>query len=305
MLRRKLLRDENLRIEAELLERQLAAEHARADAAAAEAKAALAVELARANAELEDANRRLVEAQARLVQAAKMASLGELVAGIAHEINNPLAFILAHQGTVEKLVERAEAALEPGQESVRSLLGRARERTRSMGIGLHRIQDLVVRLRSFSRLDEGGHQAVHMPEGIETVLALLAQKIGSRIRVVRRLEAEPSLLCSPALLNQVVMNIVGNAADAIPGEGTIEIATRNDADSYTIEIADSGPGIPPEQRERIFEPFFTTKPAGTSTGLGLAIAYAVVRAHNGNITVGESQAGGAKITVTVPLRRGQ
>jgi two-component system NtrC family sensor kinase len=303
IIRRKLLQDENRRIEAELRERALAAERARADAAAAEAKAALAEELKRANAELEEANRRLVEAQAKLVQAAKMASLGELVAGIAHEINNPLAFILAHQGTAEQLLTRAEEALPEADQAARPLLARCRDRTRSMGMGLRRIQDLVVRLRSFSRRDDGGHQQVDVPEAIETVLALLAHKIGGRIEVVRRYGARPVLSCSPALLNQVVMNIVGNAADAIGGEGRIEIATRSDGESYTIEIADSGPGIAPELRERIFEPFFTTKPVGSGTGLGLAIAYSVVRSHNGTIRVGESQAGGASFTVTVPMRR--
>ena len=303
IMRRKLLQDENRRIEAELRERELAIERARAEAAAAAAKAALAEALARANGELEKANRRLVETQAKLVQAAKMASLGELVAGIAHEINNPLAFILAHQGTAERLLTRIESSLR-GDERALPLLAKCRERTRSMGMGLQRIQDLVLKLRKFSRLDDGGFQTMDVPEGIETVLALLAHKIGDRIVVSRHYEAEPELFCSPALLNQVVMNIIGNAADAIPDQGTIRISTRSDDETYLIEIADSGPGIPPELRERIFEPFFTTKPIGSGTGLGLAIAYTVVRSHNGTIKVGDSPGGGATFTVTVPLRRG-
>ncbi|WP_135469599.1 ATP-binding protein [Crenalkalicoccus roseus] len=303
ILRRKLLQDENRRIEAELRERRLATERARAEAAAAAAKAALAEALSRANAELEEANRRLRETQARLVQAAKMASLGELVAGIAHEINNPLAFILAHQGTVERLLARLEAAAGDEAESRRLLL-RCAERTRSMGMGLRRIQDLVLKLRRFSRLDDAGFQVVNVPEAVETVLALLAHRIGDRIVVERDYRAEPELFCSPALLNQVVMNILANAADAIAGQGRIRIATRSDEEGYTIEIADSGPGIPPELRERIFEPFFTTKPPGSGTGLGLAIAYTVVRSHGGTIRVGDSPAGGACFTVTVPPRRG-
>jgi two-component system NtrC family sensor kinase len=280
------------------------AERARAEAAAAEAKAALAEALARSNAELEEANRQLVDTQAKLVQAAKMASLGELVAGIAHEINNPLAFILAHQDTAERLIMRAESALPAPGGEVRPMLAKALERTKSMGLGLRRIQDLVLRLRSFSRRDDGGLQPVDVPAAIETVLALLAHKIGSRISVTQRYEAEQVLWCSPALLNQVVMNILGNAADAITGEGRIEIATRSDKESYTISIEDSGPGIPLELRERIFEPFFTTKPVGAGTGLGLSIAYSVVRSHDGIIHVDASPSGGASFIVTVPKRQG-
>jgi two-component system NtrC family sensor kinase len=296
IVRRKLLQDENRRIEAELRERELAIERAQAEAAAAAAKAALVQEL-------EEANRRLVETQAKLVQAAKMASLGELVAGIAHEINNPLAFILAHQATAARLLAQVEGSLHEERQAQR-LLARCRARTESMGVGLRRIQDLVLKLRKFSRLDDGGFQTVDVPEAIETVLALLAHKIGERIVVSRHYDsAERELYCSPALLNQVVMNIIGNAADAIQDRGGIAISTKSDEDSYSISIADSGPGIPPELRERIFEPFFTTKPIGSGTGLGLAIAYTVVRSHNGTITVDSSPTGGARFTVTVPRRR--
>lgn len=303
-VRRKLLQDENRRAEAEQRERELAVERARAEAAAAQAKAALAEALARANAELEEANRRLKDTQAKLVQAAKMASLGELVAGIAHEINNPLAFILAHQGTVDGLLEKVEPGVSQDAEAA-GLVARCRTRTRSMTLGLRRIQDLVLNLRKFSRLDEGGFQKVNVPDAIETVLALLAHKLGDRIMVERRFEAEPELLCSPALLNQVVMNIVGNAADAISGQGRITIATWNDDHSYMIQITDTGPGVPEELRDRIFEPFFTTKPVGQGTGLGLAIAYNVVQAHDGTITVGKGPEAGASFLVSVPRRSGR
>lgn len=299
MVRRKLLQDENRRIDAELRDREIAIERARAEAAAAEAKAALAEALAQANQDLEDANRRLRETQTKLVQAAKMASLGELVAGIAHEINNPLAFILAHQGTVERLLADLDGQCRTNEEAARSF-AKARERVGSMRLGLTRIQDLVRNLRRFSRFDEGEFQTVRVEEAVETVLALMAHKLGERISVVRRYDAVPDLFCSPALLNQVVMNIIGNAADAIPDTGTITIQTASDADSYTIAICDSGPGIPEPLRERIFEPFFTTKPVGSGTGLGLAIAYSVVQAHKGTITVEAGSNGGACFVVTVP-----
>ncbi|WP_395670268.1 response regulator [Phenylobacterium sp.] len=266
-------------------------------AKAAEARAAAADELTRANAELQAANRQLKEAQAQLVQSAKMASLGELVAGIAHEINNPLAFILGHQDTVERLVGAA------GGEASPEGLSKAIDRLKSMRLGLQRIQTLVLNLRKFSRLDEAEKQLLNVPDAIETVLALLKPKL-QEIEVRRRFEAGAALHGSPALLNQVVMNIVSNAADALGGEGVIEIATREAPGRYVIEIADSGPGIPTELRDRIFEPFFTTKPVGSGTGLGLAIAYSVIRAHDGAIEVDDGPLGGARFTLELPTHGG-
>lgn len=304
LVRRKLLQDENWRIEAELREREIALERARAEAAAAEARASLAGALAKANRELEETNHRLKDTQAKLVQAAKMASLGELVAGIAHEINNPLAFILAHQGTVNRLLGDISAKLPPGTELERPL-SKARERVGAMRLGLERIRELVLNLRQFSRLDEGGFQTINVRDSIETVLTLLGHKLGPRIDVRRRYEAVPDLYCSPALLNQVVMNIIGNAADAIGGSGAIDIETSSDETTYRIRISDTGPGILPELRERIFEPFFTTKPVGAGTGLGLAIAYSVVQAHKGTITVETSPSGGTSFAITIPRQNVQ
>jgi two-component system NtrC family sensor kinase len=292
LVRRKLMQDENWRIEAELRERELALARARAEAASAEA-------LAKANRELEETNHLLKGAQAQLVQAAKMASLGELVAGIAHEINNPLAFIQAHQGTVERLLGEIAAKL-PSEAGLERQVQKSQDRVTAMKLGLGRIQELVLNLRRFSRLDEGDFQTVNVPESIETVLALLGHKLGARIDVRRRYNAVPDLYCSPALLNQVVMNIVGNAADAIKGTGGIDIETESNKTTYTIRISDTGPGIPPELRERIFEPFFTTKPVGSGTGLGLAIAYSVVQAHKGSIMVDSGPAGGASFTIRIP-----
>lgn len=298
-LRRKLLQDEDRRAAAELRERELSVQRAQAEAAAAQAKAALAEALARANRELEDINHQLREAQTRLVQAAKMASLGELVAGIAHEINNPLAFILAHQGTVSRLLGQVQGMLGE-HEAARPLVIKARDRAGSMALGLQRIQDLVLKLRKFSRQDDA-FQRVNVPDALDTVLALLAHKLGDRITVERHYRALPELRCSPALLNQVVMNIVSNAADAIPDRGIISIETANDASDYQIAISDTGPGVPADLRDRIFEPFFTTKPVGSGTGLGLAIAYNVIKAHDGTISVGSGPAGGASFVISVPM----
>lgn len=299
LVRRKVLSDDNRRIENELRDRRLAVQRAQAETAAAEAKAALAEELKRANEDLALANRRLRETQSQLVHAAKMASLGELVAGIAHEINNPLAFILAHHRTVSGLIRQAADPATPG-EAVTTKLAKAESRLASMSMGLTRIQDLVLNLRTFSRLDEGQFTEVDVPASIETVLALIAHKIGDGVTVVRDLQGATRLTCSPALFNQVVMNILGNAADAVGETGTITIATRSDEQSFQISIEDSGPGIPPDVRDRIFEPFFTTKPVGSGTGLGLAISYGVVLAHKGEIHVTDSARGGARFEITLP-----
>jgi two-component system NtrC family sensor kinase len=296
-VRRRLLEEDDRRIAGEFGERERAVERARAEAEAAEARAGLADALERANHNLAEANRRLTEAQAKLVQAAKMASLGELVAGIAHEINNPLAFILAHQGTVERLL--SELPESDGEKAARSI-EKARSRIGSMRLGLTRIQDLVLNLRKFSRLDEGERALVNVPEAIETVLSLIQHKLGERIAVERVFSGRPEIHCTPALLNQVVMNILGNAADAMPEGGTIRIATRSDAETDEIRISDTGAGIPEELREKIFEPFFTTKPVGAGTGLGLAIAYSVVQAHSGSLTVETAPGGGACFVIGIP-----
>ncbi|GBQ90153.1 two component sensor histidine kinase [Gluconacetobacter johannae DSM 13595] len=325
LVRRKLLQDEARRVDLERQAREIAVESARAEAAAIASKASLAEALEQANAELADANRKLIETQGKLVQTAKMASLGELVAGIAHEINNPLAFILAHKDTVARALARVidleDAGDAAGIAQRHAALMKCRDRVESMNLGLRRIQNLVLNLRKFSRLDEGQFQVIDVPEALETVLALLTQKFGGGIVVERNYRAPDRLYCQSALLNQVIMNIISNAADAIqssaqtsvlgtdndaPGRGVIRIGTElrpMDADggqAYVFTIADNGPGIPAALKERIFEPFFTTKPVGAGTGLGLAIAYGVVQAHHGTITAADAPGGGAVFTISVP-----
>jgi two-component system NtrC family sensor kinase len=291
LMRRKLLAEETRRANQDLVAREVAV-------ATAEAKAAAAEALSQANAELAAANHQLREAQSQLVQAAKMASLGELVAGIAHEINNPLAFILGHQDTVDREIAKARASGEVSG-AAQAALQKASDRSAAMRLGLKRIQGLVLNLRKFSRMEGGDRQQLDVADAIATVLALLAPKLGG-IEVRREFAAEGALEGSPALLNQVVMNIVSNAADALSGAGVISITTRSNDRDYMIEIGDSGPGVPADLRDRLFEPFFTTKPVGSGTGLGLAIAYRIVEAHHGRIDIGTSPLGGAQFTVVVP-----
>jgi two-component system, NtrC family, sensor kinase len=289
VVRRKLLQDDARRSIAEQREYALTEQRAR-----------MTVALTQANQDLEQANQKLRDAQAKLVQAAKMASLGELVAGIAHEINNPLAFILAHQHTVERLLGQVEPEAAENARVARTI-AKARDRTQAMGTGLKRIQDIILSLRRFSRMDSGGFQHVDIPAGLDTVLFLLGPKLGERITITRHYEGPTSLWCSPALLNQVVMNIVSNAADAIEGKGHIDISTKADEEWYEIAVGDSGPGIPGDIRHRVFEPFFTTKAIGSGTGLGLAIAYNVIQSHQGTLAIETSIYGGAAFIIRVPL----
>jgi two-component system NtrC family sensor kinase len=293
IVRRKLARDEEAAAIARDRAQEIALAQARTEAESAE-------RLAHANAELAGANALLRETQAQLVQSAKMASLGELVAGIAHEINNPLAFILAHQATVERAVGAARTATDATTRDTH--LAKASDRLESIRTGLTRIQELVIKLRRFSRLDDGEVSRIDIPDAIDAVLTLLAPRLGT-VAVVRDYGPERMLECSGALVNQVVMNIVANAADAVDAaSGRIGIATRSAGGTFTIRITDNGPGISDEQRERVFEPFYTTKDVGSGTGLGLAIAYGVVRSHGGTIAIEAAEQGGAAFVITIPER---
>ncbi|AOX17268.1 response regulator [Kozakia baliensis] len=323
MVRRKLAQDEMRQQEIKRQVREVALQTAQSEARAIAAKATMAEALAQANAELADANARLLETQAKLVQTAKMASLGELVAGIAHEINNPLAFTLAHEETVARTLHKLAEAPDLDANRRSDLLSKCTSRIGSMRLGLQRIQNLVLSLRRFSRLDESAFQDVDVVEALDTALALLAHKFGREIVVERHLAAPRMFVCQPALLHQVVMNIVSNAADAIheraekngeePGQlqGRIVIETAllqlECGARYVISVADDGPGIPADIRARVFEPFFTTKPVGMGTGLGLAIAYGIIEAHSGSIDIEDAnlkggRGVGARFILSIPVR---
>jgi two-component system, NtrC family, sensor kinase len=274
----------------------------RALAETAMEKAALADRFQRANIELERAYQDLKTAQTSLVQAAKMASLGELVAGIAHEINNPLAFCLSHVETIRRCLGVAEAQA-PGIFSapgVSQHWQRALQRLGQMKLGLSRISELVVKLRTFSRLDEGEMKRVHVKECIDSVLTILSHRLEPRIRVELECSAHERIDCNPALLNQALMNLISNAIDAIGGEGRIKITCGSAGSHYKIAVEDTGTGIPPEVRERIFEPFFTTKPVGLGTGLGLSIAYSIVEKHSGTLRAEDAPGGGTRMLIVLP-----
>lgn len=263
-------------------------------------------ELADSNRTLEAAYAELRETQSRLVQSAKMASLGELVAGVAHEINNPLAFVINHHETVSRAIELLAPEIRPqlGPERQR-LLDKGKARLAEMATGLERIRDLVVKLRTFSRSDAGATRQIDIGEAIDGVLTLLRHRTGSRIRISRRIGPERLFDCYAGPFNQVLLNLLSNAVDAIEGEGEITISTSREADSMRIEVADSGKGMSAAVQERIFEPFFTTKTVGQGTGLGLSISFAIVREHGGNLEVFSTEGMGTRMVVRVPMRQGK
>lgn len=302
LLRRKFLLEQNQRIIEEFRLREMETLRAKAEKEAAEARAALAEGLSRANAELEEANAKLRETQVHLIQSEKMASLGQLVAGIAHEINNPLSFALSNVFTIEGWLAGVLAdTCECLTPDVRGRLDKARARVVDTGQGLERVRELVVKLRTFSRLDEGEFKTIDVREAIDSVLLFLRHKTSDRIEVVREFGPHSELACFAGQLNQVLMNIVANAVDAIVGKGTITIRTAIEDGMFLIAVRDSGCGIPREHVERIFDPFFTTKPVGQGTGLGLAITYKIVQAHQGRLEVRSAQGEGTEMRVFIPF----
>jgi two-component system NtrC family sensor kinase len=297
-------------------ERDLRTEKGRAEANAmrdralkeiAEGRAALAGELALSNCELKESNRRLKETQAQLIQQEKMASLGQLVAGIAHEINNPLAFVVNNLFIVEHGLDVLGPEMERNiSEPSLKKLQRVRARLSEMREGLDRVRELVLNLRMFSRMDGGVLSTANVAEMIDAVLLLLKHKINGVIGVEKNYAAARMLCCYPGRLHQVLMNLIGNAVDAInsikadAGGGTIVISTSQNPGFFMISVRDTGAGIPESIRSKIFDPFFTTKPIGQGTGLGLAISYGIVQDHGGSIEVQSEPGVGTEFIVKIP-----
>jgi two-component system NtrC family sensor kinase len=257
--------------------------------------------------ELGRTNQKLRETQAHLIHSEKMAGLGQLVAGIAHEINNPLAFVINNIFIVleglDKLALRG-VDLAPEESSKVSKL---QTRIRDAYSGATRVKDLVSKLRTFSRLDEGTIKTINIHESIDSVLLFLRHKTEGRIEVERHYGEIEMLTCLAGELNQVLMNIIANAIDAIDagdGPGRITIATQQQNDHFVIRIRDTGKGIPEEIRNRIFEPFFTTKPIGQGTGLGLAISYGIMKAHQGSMEFSSKTGEGTEFTLKIPVAMG-
>jgi two-component system NtrC family sensor kinase len=254
--------------------------------------------------ELAIANLKLRDAQTHLIHSEKMAGLGQLVAGIAHEINNPMAFVINNvfivQETLEKLA--AEGAELPPDASAK--VSKMQARISGAYAGATRVKDLVTKLRTFSRLDEGTIKTINIHESIDSVLLFLSHKMEGRIEVAREYGHVEMLTCLAGELNQVLMNIVANAIDAIDGPGRITLATCQQNGDFVIRVRDTGKGIPDEIRSKIFEPFFTTKPIGQGTGLGLAISYGIMQAHHGSMEFSTKAGEGTEFILKIPTSLG-
>jgi len=280
-------------------------------------------ELTRQKGELQKTLENLKQAQSQLVQSEKMASLGQLVAGIAHEINNPVNFISAGVESLSLNLEEIGQVLERYN---RITVGNVREKLKeinelkqnieykeaireinklidSIKNGVIRTTEIVRGLRTFSRLDEDILKEADIHEGIDSTLILLHNKYKNRIEIVKKYKKIPLVECFPGQINQVFMNILSNAVDAIEENGTITISTSLSANNVRISIRDSGNGIPESLRDKIFDPFFTTKGVGKGTGLGLSITQSIVEKHKGKIEVKSETGKGTEFIILLPVNQ--
>jgi two-component system NtrC family sensor kinase len=264
--------------------------------------------------ELETANNEIRDTQAKLVHTAKMASLGQLVAGVAHELNNPIGFIYSNMTHLrdysQKLLHLIDVAehepqtldKEKSKADLNYIVKDLPKLISSCEDGARRTRDIVLGLRNFSRLEEAQVKTVDIHEGLDNTLQLLTGELKNRIKVVKDFQKIPKVDCYPSQLNQVFMNVLSNAAQAIEGEGEIHIGTKKlGKDRVEISIRDSGKGMSKATLEKVFDPFFTTKGLGSGTGLGLSISYGVIQKHGGEILVSSEPGRGTEFRIILPI----
>lgn len=256
--------------------------------------------------ELEKANLDLRNTHAQLVQSEKMAALGALVAGVAHEINTPVSAIKSMHGTlmsaVNKLGGMVESSIDenPDYRKIQKTLGIIKESNAVIENATGRVSEIIKRLRSFARLDEAELKDADIIEGIEDTLTLIHHELKHGIEVIRDFQPVRPLACYPGQLNQVFLNIFVNARQAMNNGGTLTIRTRVVGREAIVEISDTGSGIAPQHLKKVFDPGFTTKGVGVGTGLGLSICYQIIRAHKGRIEVESALEKGSTFRIIIP-----
>lgn len=282
------------------------------------------LKLKQRNAELEAVNRDLAGTQSQLLQSEKMAAVGQLAAGVAHEINNPIGYVRSNLTNLRSYARDIFSlinAYEPIAQALRADDPKMREidaiknridfdylrkdlpnlLSESLD-GITRVEKIVRDLREFSHLDEAEWQIVDIHQGLESTLNVAAHEIKYKADIIKEYGQLPQIECLPFQLNQVFLNLLVNAAYAIKGRGKITLRTGCDGDHVWLEVSDTGSGIKPENLTHIFEPFFTTKPIGSGTGLGLSVSYGIVRKHRGSIEVSSVLDQGTTFIVRLPIR---
>jgi len=266
----------------------------------------------------------LKNAQSMLVHQEKMASLGMMTAGIAHEINNPLAFVLGNEQVLKRDFDdllafvnimgdllpeiatlspriHAEIVAKAGEVGLEYLAEAVPRKIDANIEGLERVKNIVLDLRNFSRLDEAEQKYCHLEEGIESTLRFLVPLLEEYgVNVATDFAPLPQLLCSPGPLNQAISNVLVNAIQASQPGQTVRVSTRLDGDRYCVEVFDQGGGISSELLAKVFDPFFTTKPVGSGTGLGLSIAHQIVADHAGQIEIDSLPGSGTTVRLLLP-----
>jgi PAS domain S-box-containing protein len=274
--------------------------------------------------DLVQANQRLSDMQLQLLQSEKMASIGQLASGVAHEINNPIGFVKSNLGSlaiyVHSLLEivRAYEELEHLRSpDVDQALKTIQQRKKDIDYaylvedvtklieesveGVQRVSQIVLDLKNFSRTGDVAAQAADLQSGIESTINVVWNQLKYKVDVVREYAPLPLVSCVTSQINQVVLNLLTNAEQAIEGRGTITVRTGVQADKVWFEVQDTGCGIALDKQERIFEPFYTSKPVGQGTGLGLSISFGIVQRHGGSITVQSAPGAGSTFRVTLPI----
>lgn len=262
-------------------------------------------------------NAKLEQAKRQLLQSEKMAAIGQLAAGVAHEINNPVGYIYSNlqslDGYLSDLFRLTDAvatarSVEDLQlikknidydylrEDLHDLLAESRE-------GIERVKSIISAMKDFSHIEEEEFKPADLHRGIETTLNVVNNELKYKAEVVRDFGDLPDVECIISQINQVIMNLLVNAAHAIEDFGKITVRTRQSGQQVTIEVEDTGKGIAKEHQDRIFEPFFTTKPIGKGTGLGLSLSFNIVQKHNGCIEVSSTPGEGTCFRIILPVNQ--